>query len=104
FHGSPDDIRSLDEIEQAQISVLKITGGSPETIHTDLIKAAFSTDAKLAIAPMQDYLGLGSEARTNIPGTSGGNWRWRVLDSQLTPEVCDNVATLVRTSGRELSS
>ncbi|NNC56472.1 MAG: 4-alpha-glucanotransferase, partial [Woeseiaceae bacterium] len=42
FHGSPDDIRSLDEIEQAQISVLKITGGSPETIHTDLIKAAFS--------------------------------------------------------------
>jgi 4-alpha-glucanotransferase len=103
FNGSPDDIRTTDEIELAQKAVLKITGGTPETIHTDLIKVAFSTDAKLTIAPMQDYLGLGSEARINTPGTLGGNWRWRVLDSQLTPEVCDNVAELVRASGRELS-
>ncbi|MCP4303264.1 MAG: 4-alpha-glucanotransferase, partial [Gammaproteobacteria bacterium] len=64
---------------------------------------AFSTKARLAIAPMQDFLGLGSESRINTPGTLGGNWRWRVLDSQLTPEVCDNVAELVRASGRELS-
>lgn len=102
FHGSPDDIRSSDEIELAQKAVLTLTGGTAETIHTDLIKAAFSTDAQLAIAPMQDYLGLGSEARLNIPGTPGGNWRWRVLESQLTPEVCDNVAEMVRVSGRGL--
>ncbi len=100
FRGSPDDIRSDEEIARTQQAALAITGGTAETIHTDLIKAAFSTDARLAIAPMQDYLGLGSEARLNTPGTSGGNWRWRVLDSQLTPEVCDNVADLVRTSGR----
>jgi 4-alpha-glucanotransferase len=103
FNGSPEDIRSAEEIELAQKAVLKITGGTPDTIHTDLIKAAFSTQANLSIAPMQDYLGLGSEARLNTPGTPGGNWRWRVLDSQLTPEVCDNVAELVRASGRELS-
>ncbi len=100
FRGSPDDIRSDEEIERTQQAVLDITGGTAETIHIDLIKAAFSTDARLAIAPMQDYLGLGSEARLNTPGTSGGNWRWRVLDSQLSPEVCDNVATMVRESGR----
>jgi 4-alpha-glucanotransferase len=103
FNGSPDDIRSAEEIEQARKAVLDVTHGKAQTIHTDLIKAAFSTKARLAIAPMQDYLGLGSEARFNTPGTPGGNWRWRVLDSQLTPEVCDNVAELVRASGRELT-
>jgi len=103
FNGSPDDIRAADEIELARKAVLKITGGTPETIHTDLIKVAFSTDAKLAIAPMQDYLGLGSEARINTPGTLGGNWRWRALETQMTHKVCDNVAELVRASGRELS-
>lgn len=102
FHGSPDDIRSDAEIERTQQAALAVTGGTEATIHTDLIKAAFSTDARLAIAPMQDYLGLGSEARLNTPGTSGGNWRWRVLDSQLTSEVCDNIARLVRESGRGL--
>lgn len=103
FNGSPDDIRSDEEIESTRQVVLSITGGTAETIHTDLIKAALSTRARLAIAPMQDYLGLGSEARLNIPGTSGGNWRWRVRDAQLTPKVCDNVATMVRESGRELT-
>ena len=100
FKGSPNDIRSAEDIELTQKAVLEITGGTPETIHSDLIKAAFSTDAQLAIAPMQDYLGLGSEARLNVPGTSGGNWRWRVLVTQLAPEVCDNVAEMVRASGR----
>jgi len=103
FHGSPGDIRSAGDIESAQKAVLDITNGTPETIHIDLIKAAFSTGAKLAIAPMQDYLGLGSEARLNIPGKPGGNWRWRVLVTQLTPEFCDNVADMVRASGREIS-
>ncbi len=103
FHGSPDDIRSAEEIERAQAAVLEITGGSAETIHLDLITAAFSTDAQLAIAPMQDYLGLGSEARINTPGTAGGNWRWRVLDAQLSSEVCDNIAGMVRASGRGLN-
>ena len=103
FRGSPDDIRSEDEILRTREAVLEITGGSPETIHTDLIEAAFSTRARIAIAPMQDYLGLGSEARINTPGTLGGNWRWRVLDSQLTQELCDNVAEMVRASGRQFS-
>ncbi len=103
FHGSPDDIRSEEEIRHAREAVLEITGGTPETIGIDLIKAAFSTRARIAIAPMQDYLGLGSEARINTPGTLGGNWRWRVLDSQLTQELCDNTAELVRASGRNPS-
>ncbi|MDH4005612.1 MAG: 4-alpha-glucanotransferase, partial [Gammaproteobacteria bacterium] len=61
---------------------------------------AFATRSKIAIAPMQDYLGLGSEARFNVPGTSGNNWRWRILDAQLSDAVCDNVAAMVAAAGR----
>ena len=74
FHGSPGDIRTDLEIKQTQRAALQVTGGMAETIHTDMIRAAFSTDARLAIAPLQDYLGLGSEARFNVPGTSSNNW------------------------------
>ncbi|MDH3611770.1 MAG: 4-alpha-glucanotransferase [Gammaproteobacteria bacterium] len=104
FKGSPDDIRSDFEIKQTQQAVLQITGGTPETIHDDLISAAFSTDARLAIAPMQDYLGLGSEARINTPGTSHNNWRWRVRADQLNDGLCEHVARLVRASGRALQN
>jgi 4-alpha-glucanotransferase len=104
FKGSPHDIRSDAEIKLAQEAVLKVTAGSQETISIDLIRAAFSTRAHLAIAPMQDFLGLGSEARINTPGTAGGNWRWRMLDSQVTARLCDDTAALVRASGRELDA
>jgi len=104
FHGSPDDIRSAADIALAREAVLKITGGRAETVHLDLVKAAFSTAARLAIAPLQDYLGLGSEARINTPGKPGGNWRWRVIDAQLSPKLCDNIASLVTASGRGLST
>ena len=102
FAGSPDDPRSDDEICATRETVLALTGGNAENVAGDLIKAAFSTAARLAIAPMQDFLGLGSAARFNTPGTAAGNWRWRVTDAQLSHEVCDNVAELVRASGREV--
>jgi 4-alpha-glucanotransferase len=100
FHGSPDDIRSDREIKLTQRAVLRLTGGTAETVHTDLIRVAFSTNARLAIAPMQDFLGLGSEARINTPGTPGGNWRWRLIDAQLSDGVCENIASMVSASGR----
>ncbi len=104
FRGSPDDIRSDEEIRSTQTSVLALTEGCPNSVHTDLIRFAFSSKAQLAIAPMQDFLGLGSEARMNTPGVAGGNWRWRVLDAQLSPEFCDNVASLVTEAGRGIET
>ena len=103
FKGSPDDIRSAFEIKQTQQAALQMTDGTAETIHSDLIKAAFSTDARLAIAPMQDFLGLGSEARLNIPGTSSNNWRWRVQAEQMNDDTCKHVAAMVVESGRALN-
>jgi 4-alpha-glucanotransferase len=102
FRGSPEDIRSESDIKATQQAALQVTGGMADTIHIDMIRAAFCTDAKLAIAPMQDYLGLGSEARLNTPGTSSNNWRWRFQDRQLTSEVRGQVAHLVEQSGRTL--
>lgn len=101
FHGSPGDMRTADEIEATRQAVLRVTGGQADTIATDLIRAAFSTDARLAIAPMQDFLGLGSEARINVPGTSSNNWRWRLEDGELTPEIRGRVAGMVEESGRK---
>jgi 4-alpha-glucanotransferase len=100
FSGSPGDIRSSDEIVAAQQAALRVTGGKAETIHLDMIRTALATPSNIAIAPMQDYLGLGSEARINIPGTSSNNWRWRVLDTELTDAVCDNVAAMAAAAGR----
>jgi 4-alpha-glucanotransferase len=50
-----------------------------------LIRLAWSSVAKIAVVPLQDLLGLGSEARMNTPGTATGNWRWR-LESDLAAD------------------
>ena len=100
FRGSDNDIRTDQQITETQQAALQITGGTPGTIHIDMIKAALSTNARLAIAPLQDYLGLGSGSRFNIPGTPGNNWRWRVNDTELSSDFCESVAALVHASGR----
>jgi 4-alpha-glucanotransferase len=100
FHGSPDDNRTEMEIRRTREQVLEITGGRPETIHNDLIELAFGSAAGLAVAPMQDYLGIGSEARLNTPGTSANNWRWRVEQEQLSPGLMDTVGNMVANAGR----
>jgi 4-alpha-glucanotransferase len=72
-----------DELARFQAAVLANTGGAPQNVHKDMIRMAFESRAILAIAPMQDFLGLGSEARLNTPGESVGNWRWRLTQAQL---------------------
>ena len=104
FNGSPDDKRTAAEIAQTQQNVLRLTGGSPETVHDGMVNLAFSTNARLAIAPMQDYLGLGSEARINTPGTPAGNWRWRVDKDALSDRFCANVSEKVHQSDRSLAN
>ena len=52
-----------------------------------LLELALSSRAALAIVPVQDVLGLGSEARMNRPGVVGGNWAWRLEPGQLGPDA-----------------
>ena len=49
-----------------------------------MIRSLWASVANAVVAPMQDLLSLGTEARMNFPGKPGGNWTWRVLDDQLT--------------------
>jgi 4-alpha-glucanotransferase len=75
-------------------------GSDGSNILDDMIGAAFGSTAETAIIPMQDVLGLGSEARMNFPGTLEGNWRWRFTWDQLAPGRTGWLANLARTSGR----
>src|SRR5262249_58907281 len=59
---------------------LKRALGTDEDAAPALLGLAWSSAAALAIAPLQDVLNLGKEARMNQPGTADGNWRWRVTD------------------------
>jgi 4-alpha-glucanotransferase len=60
----------------------------------ELIRYAWSSVAVLAVAPLQDILELGSEARMNVPGVAEGNWRWRFRTDQLRPEAVERLAGL----------
>jgi len=58
----------------------------PDDPAWSLIAAAWSSRAALSIAPLQDVLDLGTEARMNLPGTEEGNWKWRFSPADLTKE------------------
>lgn len=59
------------------------------------VRAALGSVANLAVIPIQDYLGLGSEARVNIPSTVGGNnWRWRLGKNDANPALAKKIARL----------
>ncbi|WP_435194880.1 4-alpha-glucanotransferase [Natronomonas sp. EA1] len=63
-------------------------------IEWDVLDAVWGSDAVLAITPLQDVLGLGSDARFNTPGTLGGNWDWRVTRAGLDEDVADRLRGL----------
>jgi 4-alpha-glucanotransferase len=100
FRGSGDDTRTAEEIETTRVNTLERTGGTANTIHWDLIRLAFSSRSTIAVAPMQDFLGLGSEARLNRPGTTANNWRWRMQADALQPRLVEEVAEIVRSTSR----
>ena len=100
FLGGRGDTRNPDEVAATQSATLKATQGGDVSVHLDMIRLAFSTPSNLAIAPMQDYLGLGSKARLNIPGTTRDNWRWRVTDCQLDEGLFAQINAMVADAGR----
>jgi len=65
-----------------------------------LIDLAWSSMAAAAIAPLQDILNLGNEARMNLPGRAEGNWRWRCTEDMLTPAAFEWLHELTKTSNR----
>ena len=71
----------------------------PEKIWS-FVRLAMMSVADTCIIPLQDYLGLGQEARMNKPSTLGGNWIWRMEEGMLSQEVVDRIYHLTRISFR----
>lgn len=78
----------------------RVTGATLRGVHWTMIDLAYASVARLAVVPMQDVLGLGSEARMNTPGEPAGNWRWRLRDDQLRARDAARLAEKARSSGR----
>jgi len=69
-------------------------------INWDMIRAALSSVADTAIIPVQDLLGLGSEARMNLPASETGNWKWRLKPEALSDGLAGRLHNLTELSGR----
>jgi 4-alpha-glucanotransferase len=85
-------------------SSLQRAPGSDADAAPELMRLAWSSSAALAIAPLQDLLNLGSEARMNVPGRADGNWRWRVREDMLSSQAFQRLQDLTESSKRSASS
>jgi 4-alpha-glucanotransferase len=89
-----------EEIEIERTRALRYLGTDGHEINWDFIRLASMSVADTVIVPMQDILGLGSEARMNTPGTTTGNWRWRFTSGMLTGRIKDRLKELTVMYGR----
>lgn len=82
--------------ESARKQALLYMRAKKNTFAWDLIRSVWASPAMLAVAPMQDFLGLGTEARMNFPGVTGGWWRWRMKKENLNSILCRKIRKLSR--------
>ena len=82
----------------------RYTARSGDDVSWDLIRLAWSSVANTAIAPLQDILDLGGEARMNLPGHTGGNWNWRFTFDMLQDLAIDRLRNMTRMFSREPKS
>ena len=73
-----------------------------DKLNLPFISLIMRSPAKSCIIPLQDYMGLGDEARINTPSTVGTNWRWRVREDELSDELCSIITNMTIRYGREV--
>jgi len=89
---------SLGEGERALVLGHFASDGSE--IEWNMIRAAYESEGRLVVVPVQDVFGLGSEARMNTPGRSEGNWTWRARKELFRPELADRLRRMAEETGR----
>ena len=92
--------RDAKQIEREKEFCLKYLHTEGKEINWDFIRAVFASVANTAVVPLQDVLGLGTEARMNLPNSTEGNWSWRFRPGVLTSEVADRLRELTELYGR----
>jgi 4-alpha-glucanotransferase len=98
--GAGASVRSADDVAREKAFAREYLGTDGLEMNWVLVRAVLASVADTAVVPMQDVLGLGSEARMNRPSTLGGNWRWRVRDDQLAPALAERLARMAEIYGR----
>jgi 4-alpha-glucanotransferase len=98
--GAGHSTRSPEDIERERDYARRYLRLDRDAVQWDFIRAALASVADTAIVPMQDVLGLASEARMNQPGIPAGNWRWRLREEQFTADLAQRLAVLAETYER----
>jgi 4-alpha-glucanotransferase len=104
FDDPGSGTRSAAQTEKERRTALHYLGsdGDAGEIHWKMIRAVMMSVASVAIMPVQDLLGLGTDARMNRPGQETGNWSWRLPAGALTPALAARLLDLTVTSERDL--
>lgn len=95
--GSTRDEAQIERERQFCLDYLDSDGS---VIHWDFVRAVLASVADTAIVPLQDLLGIGTEARMNLPNSTSGNWAWRYTAGALTPEIGERLKKLTELYGR----
>ncbi len=95
-----DSTRTVEQVHAEREFALCYLDSDGKEIHWDFIRAALASVADTAIFPMQDLLGLGSEARMNRPSKAEKNWEWRLNEDQLKTAPTSQLRLLTQTYGR----
>jgi 4-alpha-glucanotransferase len=92
--------RTPAEIERERKFCLDYLNSDGREIHWDFIRAVLASVGNIAIIPLQDILGLGNEARMNLPNSTSGNWSWRYATGALTGDLRARLKALTELYGR----
>ena len=92
--GAGDSTRTEEDIRNEREYASKYLNTDNREIHWAFIRALLASVAETVIFPLQDVMGLGSEARMNTPSKLDGNWRWRFRGEMLTEDVCRHLKEL----------
>jgi 4-alpha-glucanotransferase len=98
--GEGDSTRAVDEAAAERAMAARYLASDGTEMNWDMIRAALASVANTAVIPIQDVLGLGSEARMNMPGRADGNWRFRFSWDQLPATTTARLRDLVETYQR----
>ncbi|ACO46669.1 4-alpha-glucanotransferase [Deinococcus deserti] len=93
--------RHADDQEKHNFRTYTSSNPTEESFAWELMRLAFESRANLAVVPLQDIMNLGTEARMNLPGTTGEhNWTWRYRGPDLRPDLAQRLRELTDRTGR----
>jgi 4-alpha-glucanotransferase len=103
-HDNPTTRGWFEELPDSQQqnlwNYMKLPGGKSDEAAPALMDLAWSSVAAVSMAPLQDLLNLGKDARMNVPGRAEGNWSWRSTEDMLSDRTFESLRDLTKNSNR----